>query len=43
VQGSTLAPTRWTNIADIRIDDPHLVWYSFDPKRKGVRIPSGDL
>ena len=38
-----LAPTRWDQISDIRLDDARLVWYSFDPKRRDLRIPLGNL
>ncbi len=38
-----LAPSRWTRIEDIRLNDPKLVWYSFDEHRKDKEIPVGDL
>jgi hypothetical protein len=38
-----LAPTRWEDLRDIRLDDAKLKWYSFEPKREQVRIPIDQL
>ncbi|OGP60598.1 MAG: hypothetical protein A2162_05445 [Deltaproteobacteria bacterium RBG_13_52_11b] len=37
--GIELAPTTWTEISEVNIFDPRLQWYSYDGKRKEVRIP----
>lgn len=38
-----LAPTRWANIDDIRLDDPKLAWYQLDENREQIDIPLSDL
>ncbi len=38
-----LSPTRWEKIEDIRLDDPRLVWYSFDQNRKQIFISVANL
>lgn len=41
--GMNLAPTRWDDIKDIRLDDRKLKWYSFEPKREQIRIQLDQL
>ena len=38
-----IAPTRWEQASDIDLNDPKLVWYSFDQKREPKRIPLEQL
>lgn len=38
-----IALTRWEQASDIDLNDPKLVWYSFDQKRESKRIPLGQL
>jgi hypothetical protein len=37
--GNELAPTKWKDIHEINVRDPHLKWYRFDEKRDRIIIP----
>ncbi len=41
--GIELAPTPWTSVSEINLNDPRLKWYSYDGKRRIIRIPVDQL
>lgn len=38
-----LAPTPWTDIKEININDPRIKWYKYDVSRKRVNVPIDKL
>lgn len=42
-EGVEIAPTRWSNINEININDPTINWYRYDKARKIIEIPVEDL
>lgn len=38
-----LAPTKWSDIAEVNVFDPRLTWYRYDDNRQRVNIPIGRL
>jgi hypothetical protein len=41
--GIELAPTKWTDISQVNVFDPRLMWYRYDGKRKDIYIPIDQL
>jgi hypothetical protein len=42
-EGIELAPTKWQEISEVNIQDPHLNWYRYDEKRERILIPRAHL
>jgi hypothetical protein len=38
-----LAPTKWQEIQEVNLNDPHLIWYAYDEKREAKYIPIDKL
>jgi hypothetical protein len=41
--GIELAPTLWTDIKEVNLNDPRIKWYRYDENRKRVNIPIDQL
>jgi hypothetical protein len=41
--GIELAPTPWTDIKEVNVNDPRIKWYRYDVNRKRVNIPIDQL
>lgn len=41
--GIELAPTKWTDISQVDVFDPRLIWYRYDENRKDLNIPVDKL
>jgi len=41
--GYALAPTNWTDISEVDVSDPKLVWYKYDAKRKDYYLPIDEV
>jgi len=41
--GIELAPTPWTDIKEVNINDPRIKWYKYDASRKRVNVPIDKL
>jgi len=41
--GIEMAPTSWSNIADVKGNDPDLKWFRYDENRENMTIPISDL
>lgn len=41
--GIQLAPTKWTDISQVKVFEPRLKWYRYDEKRKRAYVPIDKL
>jgi hypothetical protein len=41
--GIELAPTSWTDVSQVNLSDPRILWYRYDTNRKRTNIPIDDV